>query len=512
MNGAPGFARVDPESLCLACLQIGDQRTGCPACGFDDRVPPASPLHLTPRSILHGQYLLGRVLGQGGFGITYLGWDLNLDQAVALKEYLPTDFASRSIGHTAVTPYGDDGVVNFEYGLEAFEAEARTLAQCYNLPGVVDVLNYFRENGTGYIVMHYLRGRTLREHLRERGLPLPFDEAVAIMQPLLIALQEVHRLGLVHRDISPDNVYLCDFGRVCLLDFGAARNAVRDRSKSLSVQFKGGYTPEEQYRRQGQQGPWTDIYAAAATMYRALTGQAPPPALDRLQQDQLQPPSRLGVTMPRDAEQALLRALAVHADQRYRSAEAFLADLAPGAAVPRQLPIVTTSTGSGVLQSIGGMIVDVVRLARTKLDAALQRGGGGAGATRERAIREQLATLWPVTLVEVTLKDPHLPADPEHGPLDVYARDETREVRFEAVLQSNFAGIRTLRGALQATFVAPHAIAHTMEIAVAELIDRRVVSGAWSPPHPDDLQPGTWRVEFGWDGRKIGERGFIVSV
>ena len=120
--------------------------------------------------------------------------------------------------------------------------------------------------------------------------------------------------------------------------------------------------------------------------------------------------------------------------------------------------------------------------------------------------------LWPVTLVEVTLKDPHLPADPEHGPLDVYARDETREVRFEAVLQSNFAGIRTLRGILQATFVTPTSVGHTMEIAVAELIDRSVVSGAWSPSHPDDLQPGTWRIEFGWDGRKIGERGFIVSV
>ena len=297
-------------------------------------------------------------------------------------------------------------------------------------------------------------------------------------------------------------------GRVCLLDFGAARNAVRDRSKSLSVQFKGGYTPEEQYRRQGQQGPWTDIYAAAATMYRALTGQAPPPALDRLQQDQLQPPSRLGVAMPPEAEQALLRALAVHAEQRHRSAEAFLSDLVPGG-VAKQISV-SAQTSSGVLGTIGSMIVDVVRLARARLDGALQRGAGGA--TRERAIREQLATLWPVTLVQVNLKDPHLAASPDHGPLDVYAREETSEVRFEAVLQSNFAGIRTLRGVLQATFVNPRAIGNTMEIAVAELVDRSVVSGAWSPPHPDDLQAGTWRIDFGWDGRKIGERGFIVSV
>jgi serine/threonine protein kinase len=533
MTDAPGFSRVDPDTLCLSCLQTGDQHPGqaCRACGFDERVPPASPLHLAPRSILHGQYLLGRVLGQGGFGITYLGWDLNLDQAVALKEYLPTDFASRSAGHTIVTPYGDDGIVNFEYGLEAFEAEARTLARCYQLPGVVDVLNYFRENGTGYIVMHYLRGRTLREHLRERGRPLPFDEAVAIMQPLLIALQQVHRLGLVHRDISPDNVYLCDNGRVCLLDFGAARNAVRDRSKSLSVQFKGGYTPEEQYRRQGQQGPWTDIYAAAATMYRALTGEAPPPALDRLQQDTLLPPSARGIDIPRDAERALLRALAVQAEHRYRSADAFLLDLAPEAAAAlaaaergsradmaayRATPTpgaasagpAASATSGGVFRGTGGIIADSIRLARVRLDDALRKGT----ATRERAIREQLATLWPVTLVGVTLKDPHLPASPEHGPLDVYARDETRAVAFEAILQSNFAGIRSLRGVLQATFVCPRAVAHTMDITVAELVDRSVVAGAWMPPHPEDLQPGPWRIDFGWDGRKIGERGFIVSV
>ena len=188
---------------------------------------------------------------------------------------------------------------------------------------MVDVLNYFRENGTGYIVMPYLRGRTLRESPARARRPLPFEEAAAIVRPVLDALQEVHRLGLVHRDISPDNIYICDSGRVCLLDFGAARNAVRDRSKSLSVQFKVGYTPEEQYRRHGEQGPWTDVYAAAATFYRAITGVTPPPSLDRLTHDQLRPPGALGVAMPRDAERALMRALAVQAGRRYRTIAEF---------------------------------------------------------------------------------------------------------------------------------------------------------------------------------------------
>jgi hypothetical protein len=520
---APVFARVDPDAICLSCLQIGDHRAGasaaCRACGFDERVPPASPLHLPPRTILHGQYLLGRVLGQGGFGITYLAWDLNLDNAVALKEFLPTDFASRATGQSLVTPYGDDGRLNFDYGLDAFEAEARTLARCYILPGVVDVLTYFRENGTGYIVMHYMAGRTLREHLRQRGSPLPFDEAVTVMLPVLAALQEVHRLGLVHRDISPDNIYICDSGRVCLLDFGAARNAVRDRSKSLSVQFKEGYTPEEQYRRHGQQGPWTDVYAAAATMYRVMTGVAPTASLDRLTSDQLQPPSALGITLPKDAERALMRALAVQAEQRYQTIDAFLHDLTPGAPSPTLPPNATLArppagTG-GALAAIVGIIADAARLARAKLDAALGRsgsGGAGGSAARERAIREQLATLWPVTLVSASLKDPHLPAGPEHGPLDVYARDETREVRFDAVLQNNFAGIRALHGTLGAAFVSPQGQSHIVDVPVPELSDRAAVAGAWGPPPPAQFDPGMWRIEFWWDRHKIGEHGFIISV
>jgi hypothetical protein len=559
---AVAFARVDPETLCLACLAIGDQSAGCPSCGFDPRRAALSPLHLPPRTILHGHYLLGRTLGQGGFGITYLGWDLNLDVPVAIKEFLPTDFASRASGYVHVTPYGADGQLNFESGLDAFESEARTLARCVHLDGVVDVWTYFRENGTGYIVMPYIQGQTFREYLKARATPLAFDEALAVMRPVLIALMEVHRIGLVHRDVSPDNIYVGAAGRVCLLDFGAARHAVRERSRSLSVQFKAGYTPEEQYQRHGKQGPWTDVYAAAATIYRAITGAVPPPSLDRRMHDGIQPPSALGASVPRDAEKALMRGLALDADQRYRTMADFLSALAPGADAPPASGVghaafggpgdrggtarrdrAAAAPGAGDMMSsfaravfaagawCGSAIADVGRVVRYGLDGVLRRAGvgsgrgpGGAaassGGARERHIREQLAALWPVTLVELLLRDPHLPAGPDHGPYDVYARDETRAVAFTAVLQNNFAGIHALRGALAVAFVPPGGeiapappLSPSLTLDPGDFVDRVALDGRWPPGGEErSFLPGLWRLELWWDGRKIGERGFMISV
>ena len=512
---------------------------------------------------------VGRALGQGGFGITYLAWDLNLEMPVAIKEFLPTDFASRASAQLHVTPYGEDGAANFELGLEAFEGEARALARCNAQPGVVDVLSYFRENGTGYIVMHYLRGRTLRDHLRARGLPLPFEEAAAIVRPVLDALQEVHRLGLVHRDISPDNIYICDSGRVCLLDFGAARNAVRDRSKSLSVQFKIGYTPEEQYRRHGEQGPWTDVYAAAATFYRAMTGVTPPPSLDRLTRDQLSPPGALGVAIPRSAERALMRALAVQAARRYRTVDEFLADLAM-ARMDRTRAQRSRQAGNDVDRRWIAMdsrcprderprpaeprrafprgplviaaLADSARLIRAWLDAALARARSSArvGRSGERepraGFREQLAALWPVTLVERHAARAASAGRTRPRPLDVYARDETASVAFDVVLQKQLRGhpircadrcgspidrpARTaagtarswIRRAAGSIFGARSSIANARRCVAAGAAVDAGVDASLDAALDASLDAGVWRFDFIWDGRKIGEREFVVSA
>ena len=311
------------ETLCLGCMSELDGSTICPACGWRDGQPLDTPLQLAPRTVLAGQYLVGRVLGHGGFGIVYLGWDLNLQLRVAIKEYLPGDYATRSPDGATVAPYSGPAREYFEYGLAKFLEEGRAIARFNDHPGIVPVLNFFKANGTGYLVMSYVPGRTLKEHLAARGGRLSYGETFAIAMPVMDTLRAVHEVGLLHRDISPDNIYISNSKQVKLLDFGAARVALGDKSKSLSVILKAGYAPKEQYQTKGRQGPWTDVYALGATIYRALTGQIPPESLDRNDRDEMARPLTFGVDMPLDAEPVLERALAVNPDSRFQTVAAF---------------------------------------------------------------------------------------------------------------------------------------------------------------------------------------------
>ena len=252
----------------------------CPECGWDEDDRSESPLVLAPRTVLHDQYLLGRVLGHGGFGITYLAWDLNLATKLAVKEYLPRDLAGRFSDGVRVTPYRGQSREHFEFGLKRFLEEARTLAK-FSRPDIVRVLNFFRENETGYLVMEYVPGESFETYLREHDGRVPFDLALQILMPVMDALAAVHDVGLLHRDIAPDNIYLSYTGHVKLLDFGAVKNAIGEHSKSLDVVIKRGYAPWEQYQARGRLGPWTDEYALAATLYRAIAGRTPPEAGER---------------------------------------------------------------------------------------------------------------------------------------------------------------------------------------------------------------------------------------
>jgi serine/threonine protein kinase len=299
----------------------------CPLCGWNPDAGAASVLHLHPGTILHNCYLVGRVLGQGGFGITYIGWDTQLHRKIAVKEYFPQVIASRQPRSSTVVPSTAGAQADFDYGLRSFMSEGRIVARFSDHPCIVSVLNLFEENRTGYLVMVYLDGITLAQSIARAGGKLPYETARDVMMRVMDGLREVHSQGLLHRDISPDNIYLTRQGLVKILDFGAARFEAGERSQSLSVVLKEGYAPEEQYRRSGNQGPWTDVYATAATLYRAITGITPPPALDRRHTDSLESPSQLGVAMPPRAEAALLRALAVSAGDRFQSVEAFQAAL-----------------------------------------------------------------------------------------------------------------------------------------------------------------------------------------
>lgn len=239
------------------------------------------PHHLRMGTRLNNRYLIQGVLGEGGFGITYVGMDEVLCQKVAVKEFFPRGAITRNNQQTneVVSVYGTKAA-NFHQGEEKFLQEARTLAQFNNVAGVVRVQDFFRENGTAYIVMEYLEGITLKQYLQTYG-PISVEEMQNIFAPILEALDKIHQNGVIHRDISPDNIMCLPEGEVKLMDFGAARDYTDYSAEGLSVILKMGFAPIEQYDSHGKQGPWTDIYALGATMYQCLTGRKPDDATKR---------------------------------------------------------------------------------------------------------------------------------------------------------------------------------------------------------------------------------------
>lgn len=313
----------DVSNLCMGCMEDRGPAAQCTHCGYTEGTKPDSPLHLRARTELHGQYVVGRVLGHGGFGITYLGWDLNLERKIAIKEYLPSGVAVRNELSAEVMPFSGETRKDFEYGLEKYLDEARTVARFQTHPAIVHVLNFFRSNGTAYLVMEYLEGATLERFLEANGGKVSYETMIKVMVPVLEALGTVHQQGILHRDISPDNVYITRKWQVKILDFGAARYALGQKSRNLSVILKEGYAPVEQYHSKGNQGPWTDVYCCGATLYRALTGVIPPGSLDRMQADTMKTPSALGAVVSIEQERAILKALSVHPEYRFHTMQAF---------------------------------------------------------------------------------------------------------------------------------------------------------------------------------------------
>lgn len=305
------------QQYCMHCMQpMQDGETACKACGY---IPTASSPahHLKSGTILKEKYLIGNALGDGGFGITYIGRDLTLDMRIAVKEYYPNGCANRSniISNEVTMTHGSHGI-DYEKDMNRFLSEARVLARFCNEPGVVGVRDFFRENGTAYIVMEFLDGMTLKNYIATYG-PIPAETFFRMIDPMLQVLGDIHKQGLIHRDISPDNIMMLKNGRLKLLDFGAAREVTGD--KSLSVVLKPGYAPEEQYRSKGQQGPWTDVYAMCATIYKCITGITPDEAMQRVFEDELKPPSELGVAVTTEQEMVIMQGLCVKSSDRIQS-------------------------------------------------------------------------------------------------------------------------------------------------------------------------------------------------
>ena len=275
------------------------------------------PLALPRGSVLAGQYVIEQVLGQGGFGITYKAMDHKTGQSVAVKEFFPDSMATRTTATTVSAFTGERGE-SFAYGKGCFLQEAETLAQFIGNEHIVRVYSYFEENGTAYFVMEFVEGTSFDQYIKERGGKVPYEEAERILLPVVDALAAVHAKGIVHRDVTPDNIYITRDGTVKLLDFGAARYSLGDKSRSLDVVLKHGFAPKEQYTRHGKQGPFTDVYTVGASFYFAITGKRPPDSIDRMDEDELIPPSSL-TRIPTQKEDAILKAMSVQPANRYQT-------------------------------------------------------------------------------------------------------------------------------------------------------------------------------------------------
>ena len=279
---------------------------------------------------LIGHYTIEGVLGQGGFGITYLGIDELHEKKVAIKEFFPQGIVTRNIEYqdtVTVTFVGEKD--NYEKGKERFLKEARTMAKFSKDEGIVKALDFFEINNTAYIVMEYLEGVTLKQYLRENQRIAP-EDLIELLVPLIESLDEIHSQGMIHRDISPDNIMVLPDGRIKLMDFGAARDYTEFGEKSLSIVLKPGYAPPEQYQTHGIQGPWTDIYALCATMYKCITGENPPDAIDRVMDDSLKKISEFGIVIPSQEEAAIIKGMSVSAKDRYQDIKDFCEDLYGG--------------------------------------------------------------------------------------------------------------------------------------------------------------------------------------
>ena len=304
------------ERYCPYCMHLIQPGKPCPNCKRDPETYRPESRQLPPGTLLQERYILGRALGAGGFGITYLGWDLKLERRVAVKEYFPTAFLKRETSVTLdVTCYTASGQEAYTKGREQFLREARTMAALEKIPQMVRVLDFFPEHNTAYIIMEFLEGQTLKEITQAQG-PCSAQVLLPLLEPVIRAMEAMHQANIIHRDISPDNLMLLSNGTVKLMDFGCARDIQGE--VTMTAMLKEGFAPYEQYSGHGQ-GPWSDLYSLCATIYYCLTGKVPPSAMKRGEPDPLIPPSRLGAELTEQQERALLKGLAVRAAERWQS-------------------------------------------------------------------------------------------------------------------------------------------------------------------------------------------------
>ena len=315
------------SKACVNCFALLADGPVCGQCGYDNAAYHPQPHHLPPGVILRNRYVVGKAMGQGGFGITYVGFDTSLKRRVAVKEYFPEGTAIRDAARTVcVSSYSSEAFQKrYGAGLNKCMNEAQSLAKLDDIPGIVRVLDYFQENNTAYVIMEFVEGVTLVTYLRQLPQKPDYREALALLSPIGTALRRIHDRGFVHRDVSPDNIMINRFGEPKLLDFGAVKTVTEGGTPTESPIVKRGFSPHEMYSVKGKIGPWSDVYAYCATLYYILTGTAPEEPIDRAGEDPAGESLSRFVSPAQTA--ALLKGLAIQPDQRYQTAAEMTAAL-----------------------------------------------------------------------------------------------------------------------------------------------------------------------------------------
>lgn len=315
--------KVNGRERCVGCMKPLTAEGRCAYCGLQQDKYRPIPRCLRPGMCLRDRYVLGRVLGEGSFGISYIAWDCLLDTVVAIKEYFPASLVSRHISEededTNVYIYEKRESQKYQESLKKYLGEAKSLSAYYDLDGIVSVRDFFYTNNTAYIVMGYVDGISVKEYVEKNG-PIEGEKFLRMLEPVIQSLAKVHQTGVLHRDISPDNMLLTRDEKLVLIDFGAARKENINMTRSMTVVFKRGFSPEEQYRTRGQQGAWTDVYALCATAYYALTGKAPDESIQRVLEDDMPSLTEMtDVDLPMRQKRAFMKGMTVDFHHRYQT-------------------------------------------------------------------------------------------------------------------------------------------------------------------------------------------------
>ena len=344
-------------NLCVNCMEEMEGEV-CPHCGFCPSQEIQMPNALEWNTILHGRYLIGRMLGQGGFGITYIGLDLPLNAKVAVKEYFPMEHVSRNCSYSNKLRWGTSMASQEQWkrGCENFLKEARQMAKIDAIPEIVRVRDTFTENNTAYIVMDYVKGATLKDAIEAKG-PMKMEDCLNMLEPLAMALEQMHRKGMLHRDISPDNIMILPNQKVKLLDFGAAKDFTMDGSEKSQLVAKRGFSPVEQYYTDGNIGPWTDVYALTATIYYAVSGKRVPESLDRMAQDTLAIPLNPQYGLTKKVVEVLRRGLALKTGARIQSVGELFTRLRNASSPDKPLARILSSAALIGLASTGAFLL-----------------------------------------------------------------------------------------------------------------------------------------------------------